>query len=66
MDLVSLLITILILGLIFWLIFWVIGILPIPEPFKTVAYVILAIIVIVYLLSFLPGVGTHLHSIHGP
>lgn len=50
--LISLLITIIILGLICW----VISILPIDARLKTIAYVVVAIIALVYLLRHL-GVG---------
>jgi hypothetical protein len=56
MDLIGLLISIIIIGLVFWLIYWLIGMLPLPEPFKTVAYVILVLIAVIYLLSILPGI----------
>jgi hypothetical protein len=53
MDLVSLLIVVLVLGLIIWLVQY----LPIGEPFKTIAMVIVVVICLIYLLRLLPGVG---------
>ena len=61
MDLISLLITLIIIGLVFWLIYWAIGMLPLPEPFKTVCYVILVLIAVVYLLRMLLGLPHLLH-----
>jgi uncharacterized membrane protein YtjA (UPF0391 family) len=47
--------TILIFVIIIGLVSWLLGYLPIAEPFRTIAYVILVIIAIVYLIHFLPG-----------
>lgn len=52
MDLISLLVIILIIGLIFY----VLQAVPIPDPWRTVAIVIVAIIVILYLLRMLGAV----------
>lgn len=51
MDLISLLILVIVLGLLLY----VVGLLPLPAPFRTVAYVIVVLIAIVYLLSALGG-----------
>lgn len=51
----SLLITLLIYLLILGVIYWVITLLPLPAPFRTVAIVIFAVVVIVILLNFLMG-----------
>lgn len=60
MDLISLLIVVIIFGVIFWL---VQSVVPMPQPFKTAALVILALIFILYLLN---GVGL-IHTWHsGP
>jgi hypothetical protein len=60
-TLLYLVIYILILGLVFWLLHYVISMLPIPEPFATVARVILGvvavIIVILLLLQLVGGAG---------
>jgi hypothetical protein len=37
------------------LIYWIITVLPIPEPFKNIALVIMAVICLLYLLSILFG-----------
>ena len=50
MDLVSLLIAVLVIGLIFYALSY----LPIPEPFKTIGYVVAIVAVIIYVLRFLP------------
>jgi heme A synthase len=55
MDLIGLLVAVLIFVLVFWLIWWVIGMIPLPEPFKTVATVVLGIIGVILLLSLLFG-----------
>ena len=49
------LIALLIFVLIVSLVYYVLGMTPLPAPIKTVVYVILAIIFIVYLIGFLPG-----------
>ena len=49
------LIALLIFVLIASLVYYVLGMTPLPAPIKTVVYVILAIIFIVYLIGFLPG-----------
>lgn len=51
--LVHLLIFILIAGLIYW----IITIVPLPPPFRTIALVIFAVILIIVLLSYLAGGG---------
>lgn len=59
MDLVGLLVLVLVFGLLFWL---VQSVLPLPPPFKTVAIVILCIILILVLLD---QVG-YLGALHRP
>lgn len=54
--LVSLLITV----LVFCVILWIVSIIPFPSspfPIKTVVYVVIAVIFIVYLLRYLPALG---------
>jgi hypothetical protein len=51
----SLLITVLILGLIIGVLVWIIGLIPMPPIFKTVCYVIIGVIILIWLLSLLPG-----------
>lgn len=55
--LVSLLIAILVIGLLVWLV----QILPIPEPFRTVAIVVVVIIAIIWLLEGVGGAGLGFH-----
>ena len=50
-----LLIPLLIFAIIVCLVYYVLGMTPLPAPIKTIVYVVLAIIFIVYLLGFLPG-----------
>lgn len=51
---ISLLIAVLILGVIAW----IITILPVPQPFKTIAFVVLGLILIIWLLQMMPS-GPH-------
>ena len=58
-GLIHLLIWLIVIGLIFWLLYWLIGQVGLPEPFRKVALVILAIIVVLVLVNLLLGiVGT--------
>lgn len=54
---ISLLVTLLILCLICAVAWWAIQHLPLPEPFRWVAVVVIAIIAIVLLLQLLPAAG---------
>ncbi len=59
MDLVSILVAVIVLGLLMY----VVGLLPLPSPFKTIAYVLVLLIAIFYLLGLLgigPGVNLHI------
>ena len=51
----SILIALLIFAVIVSLVYYVLGMTPLPAPIKTVVYVILAVVFIVYLIGFLPG-----------
>ena len=53
----TMLVTLLILILILGVAIWAIGLIPMPSPFKTIAYVVVALIVIIFLLQMLPGGG---------
>ena len=55
MDLISLLVTVIVLGLVFYLLYWLVGQVPMPEPFKVVATVLLALVAVIILLSILFG-----------
>jgi hypothetical protein len=57
-----LLIAVIVMGLIFWLVTW----LPIPQPFKTVATVIVVVICIIWLLSFTSFGGSYFHHARVP
>lgn len=50
---VGMLIQLLVLCLIFGIIYWVLTLLPLPEPFKMIALVIFALIVILVLLGMI-------------
>jgi hypothetical protein len=52
------LIQLLVLVLVFGLVWYVITVIPLPQPFKMVAIVILAVILIVWLLSVAGLLGT--------
>lgn len=58
-GLVNLLISLVILGLIWWVVTWGMGRMPIPEPFKTIIWVVLILIVVVYLVNVLLSLGGH-------
>jgi len=51
----NILIALLIFAVIAYLVYYVLGMTPLPAPIKTIVYVILAVVFIVYLLGFLPG-----------
>jgi len=55
MDLIGLLVTVIIAGLIFWVLWYIVRMLPLPEPFRTVAMVVLGLIAVIFLLSLLFG-----------
>lgn len=54
MSLIGLLVFVIILGLLYWCI----TLLPLPQPFKNIAIVILILICIVFLLNSLGVVGS--------
>jgi hypothetical protein len=54
MSLIGLLIFIIIVGLLYWCV----TLLPIPQPFKNIALVIVILICIIFLLNSLGVVGT--------
>ena len=49
--------SILLLVILMGLLYWIITVLPIPDPFKTIALVIVLVICLVYLLSMLFGMA---------
>ncbi len=55
MDLLGLLEAVLIIGILFGIIYAVVTWVPMPEPFKYIAYGILALICVVILFNFLRG-----------
>lgn len=44
---------IIVMGLVFWLLWWLIGYVGLPEPFKKIALVILAILAVFFLINLL-------------
>lgn len=58
-SLVNSLFFLVVVGLVFWLLWWLIGFVGLPEPFKKIATVVLAIVAVLFLVNFLFGlVGT--------
>ena len=55
MDVVGLLVDIVILCLIGGLIYYIVSIIPLPDPFKTVAIVAILVIFLIILISVLMG-----------
>jgi hypothetical protein len=47
--------SILVLVIIMGLLYWIVTVLPLPEPFKTIAVVVVLVICAIYLLSMLFG-----------
>lgn len=47
--------SILIMVIIFGLVYWIVGLLPLPEPFKQIALVIIGVFFLLYLLGMLFG-----------
>ncbi len=56
MSLIGLLVAIIVVGVIIWGIFKILAVVPIPEPFKTIIWVI---VVIVAVLTFLQISGLY-------
>ena len=55
----SLLITLILWLLIIAIVWWIVSHLPLPEPFRWVAVVVVGLLAIVMLLSLMPGSGLH-------
>lgn len=49
----SILVTVIVMGLLYW----IVTVLPLPEPFKKIAIVIVLVICMLYLLSLLFGMA---------
>lgn len=56
MSLIGLLVAIIVVGVIIWGIFKILAVVPIPEPFKTIIWVI---VVIVAVLTFIQIAGLY-------
>lgn len=56
---ISLIITLLVVLLVLAIAWWAIQQLPLPDPVRWVAVVVIALIAILVLLSLLPGTGLH-------
>lgn len=55
--LLPLVISLVLAGLIFWLIWWFVGYVGLPEPFNKVVRVLVGLVVLVYLIDLLMGLG---------
>ena len=55
MDLLGLLEAVLVIGILFGIVYCVIQWVPMPQPFKMIAYGILALICVIILFNFLRG-----------
>lgn len=58
-NLVDLLIQLVIGGVIFFLLVWLLGWCKVPEPFLTVAKVLIGLVLVVWLINLLLGLGGH-------
>lgn len=60
-TLISLLVTLLVIGLIWWAVTTILGVIPVPEPIKTVVYVIMVVIVcLICIYTLLPLANIHI------
>lgn len=57
--------SILVMVIVMGLIYWIITLLPLPEPFKQIAIVIVVIVCLLYLLSILFGMAGPLPVFRG-
>jgi hypothetical protein len=58
-DALNLVIQLVLVGLVFWLILWFVGWVGVPEPFLKVIKVILGLVVLVFLINLIMGIGGH-------
>jgi hypothetical protein len=58
--------SILVLIIIMGLVYWVVSVLPIPDPFRTIALVIILVVCLLYLLSMLFGMAPAFPAFRGP
>jgi ABC-type multidrug transport system permease subunit len=58
-DALNLVIQLVLVGLCFWLILWFIGWVGVPEPFLKVIKVILGLVVLIFLINLVMGMGGH-------
>ena len=61
MSLIGILVAIIIVGVLLWAIYKVLGVVPIPEPFKTIIWVLAVLIAV---LIFLDVSGLYHVSLH--
>ena len=54
---ISAVVTIIILGLVFWLLWWLVGYVGLPEPFRKIANVVLAVAAVLLLIGVLMGLA---------
>lgn len=55
----SLLISLIVLAVVIWLVWFILSRIPIPEPIRTVVYVVVGLICLLWVLQYLPGAGIH-------
>ena len=64
-SLLSLIVTLVIAGLIAYLLWWFVDFVGLPEPFAKVAKVVIALVVMIFLINILLGIGgTPLFRLH--
>lgn len=51
MSLIGILVAIIVVGILLWAIYKVLGVVPIPEPFKTIIWVIAVVIAVLLFLQ---------------
>ena len=56
---ISLLINILILCIIGGIVYWIVTLLPLPQPFKNIAIIVVLLIFLLVALAWLTGYGGH-------
>lgn len=56
---ISLLITLIIVVIVVGVLFWILSMLPIPQPWLNVAKVLIALVLLIWLLSYLVPLSGH-------
>lgn len=58
-GLIQLLVSLVVAGLIFWLVIWFVAWCGIPEPFAKIIKVIIGLVVLIFVIDVLLGLGGH-------